>query len=195
MTARPPDWAEALLRVALEPRNFDAVSGDLLEEYRESILSVRGQLRADRWYAFEVFGYVFRSARLWAALFGSAFVARTALDWLVPTDDFHTRAAVSTYLGAGILLAAGFWAAKRVGSFGAGTIAGVAAAGFGALVSVVGAAALLAVVHDPVTMTSIRGSGGLEEVFTLPFMMVLPGFLLGTVGGVVGAAVKRRRPA
>jgi hypothetical protein len=40
-------------------------------------------------------------------------------------------------------------------------------------------------------MTAIRGSGGLGEVFELPLMMVVPGVLLGTLGGVIGTAIKR----
>jgi hypothetical protein len=46
----PPQWLERLLRMILKPRNRDAVSGDLLEEYREEIFSAKGKLRADLWY-------------------------------------------------------------------------------------------------------------------------------------------------
>jgi hypothetical protein len=186
--ATPPGWAEALLRIVLRPGDFDTVAGDLLEEYRESIHPARGRRRADLWYVTQVFGFVSPGARAGGALFGAAFVARTALDWFAPPVDFHTRANVSTELGVGILLATGFWAAWRSRSFVGGTIAGVTAAVIGAGVSLVGAAALLAVRHDPQTMAAIRGSGGLGEVFTLPLMMVLPGLLLGTVGGLAGAA-------
>lgn len=195
MSATPPGWAETLLRVVLKPLDFDSVSGDLLEEYRECILPARGQRRADFWYVRQVLGFVSPGARAGGALFGVAFVARTALDWFAPPSDFHTRANVSTELGVGILLATGFWAAWRSRSFVGGTIAGVAAAVIGAGVSLVGAAALLAVRHDPQTMTAIRGSGGLGEVFTLPLMMVLPGLLLGTVGGLAGAAGRKLHSA
>jgi hypothetical protein len=195
MSATPPRWAEALLRVFLKPGDVDSVSGDLLEEYRDSIQPVHGQRRADRWYVTQVFGFVWRDARLWAALFGGAVVARTALDWVAPPSDFHMRSAVSTAFGGGILLAAGCWAAWRSGSFVAGTIAGAATAAIGAFISIVGAGALLALWHDPATMGAIRASGGLGEVFTLPLMMGLPGVLLGTVGGVVGAAIKRLHSA
>jgi hypothetical protein len=194
-SATPPVWAETLLRVVLKPGDFESVSGDLLEEYRECILPVRGQRRADLWYVTQVFGFVSPGARLGGALFGAAFVARTALDWFAPPLDFHTRATVSTDLGVGILLMTGFWAAWRAGSFVAGIVAGVAAAVIGAVISIVGAAALLAIWHDPQTMAAIRGSGGLGEVFTLPLMMVLPGLVLGTIGGIAGAAGKRLHSA
>jgi hypothetical protein len=194
-SATPPEWAEELLRAVLKPRDFDSVSGDLLEEYRESIHPVRGQRRADRWYVLQVLGFVSPGARLGGALFGTAFVARTALDWFAPPVDFHTRAIVSTNLGVGILLGTGFWAAWRAGSFVAGIIGGVAAAVIGAGISIVGAGALLAIWHDPQTLAAIRGSGGLSEVFTLPVMMVLPGLLFGAIGGIVGAAGKWLRSA
>src|ERR1700681_4082737 len=113
MSATPPGWAEALLRGFLKPGDFDSVSGDLLEEYRDSIHPVRGQRKADVWYVTQVLGFVSRGARVWAALFGAAFVVRTAFDWLRPPLDFHTRSTVSTALGSGILVAAGLWASWR----------------------------------------------------------------------------------
>lgn len=36
---------------------------------------------------------------------------------------------------------------------------------------------------------AIDGSGGLGEVFFLPVMLVVPGMLLGTIGGVAGTVV------
>jgi hypothetical protein len=89
----------------------------------------------------------------------------------------------------------GVWASWRSGSLFAGTLAGVAATAIGAVISVIGAAGLLAIWHDADTMAAIRASGGLSEVFELPIMMILPGAVVGTVGGVVGATIKRLRPA
>ena len=195
MTPTPPSWAEALLRVILKPSDRDSVSGDLLEEYRDTIHPTRGQSAADSWYLTQVFAFMFRSARTSAMLLAAAFIARTALDWLAPPAEFHVRSAISTCLGIGILFATGLWASMRAGSLFAGTIAGVAATVFGALVSVVGAASLLAVWHDPATMAAIRASGGLGEVFELPIIMILPGAVLGTIGGMAGAAIMRLRSA
>ena len=195
MTATPPDWAEAVLRLVVRRADFDAISGDLLEEYRESIHPARGRAGADRWYVTQLGGYVVRSTRWWGLIFGAAFVLRTGLDWIVPTSDFYARSTASTAVGAGLLLIAGFLAARRSGSFAAGTVAGVATAGLGALVSIAGAGALLALRHDPATLAAIDGSGGLDEVFTMPFMLVMPGVILGTLGGTMGVAVSRRRPS
>jgi hypothetical protein len=193
VSAAPPGWAEVLLRGFLTPSDFDNVSGDLLEEYRERVYPARGSLRADIWYVTEVLGFAWRDARLWATLSALAFITRTAMDWLVPTVDFQARATATTVLGAGILLLAGFWTAQRSGSFAVGTVIGVAITGIAAAIDTVGSVALLAVWHDSKTMAAIRGSGGLEEVFTLPVLMVLPGILLCTIGGLFGAVAKRLR--
>jgi hypothetical protein len=187
----PPNWAEALLRIFLRPDVFASVSGDLLEQYRDSIHPARGRRRADRWYVTQVLGFVLRGARLWAALFAGAFVARGALDMLQPTTDFATRSEASTALAAAILLAAGFWTAWRSGSFAAGVVAGLATTAIAAVFAFVGTAALLAIWHDPRSMAAIRGSGGLEEEFVLPLFLILPGMAIAGVGGVAGATARR----
>ena len=87
-TAMPPGWADAVLRILLAPQDRQTVSGDLLEEYRERIQPARGRRRADLWYVRQVAGFAWRGNRTWAGLLGSAFVARTALDWLLPTSNF-----------------------------------------------------------------------------------------------------------
>jgi hypothetical protein len=40
-------------------------------------------------------------------------------------------------------------------------------------------------------MAAIGGSGGLSEDFTLPLLMVLPGVVVGGIGGIAGAAARR----
>jgi hypothetical protein len=191
--ARPPRWAEGLLHLVLKPGDFASVSGDLLEAYRTSITPARGLRGADVWYVRQVLGFVTRSAGWWGIVFGALWVARHALDWFAPPVDFHTRSDVSTYLGIALLLATGFWAAWRSGSFLAGTLAGALTAVTGAVVSSIGVACLLAIWHTPQTMAAIRGSGGLDEVFILAPFMVLPGVVLGTIGGLVGTGGRRLR--
>ena len=191
--AAPPRWMELVLRGFLPRRDFATVSGDLLEEYRERVYPARGRPRADAWFLTQVLGFAWRDALLWATLSAIAFITRTAMDWLVPTVDFQARATATTVLGAGILLLAGFWTAQRSGSFAAGTVIGVAITAIAAAIDTVGSVALLAVSHDSTTMAAIRGSGGLEEVFTLPVLMVLPGILLCTIGGLFGAVANRLR--
>lgn len=63
---RPPRWAESLLRVCLPPADRDAVSGDLLEEYRDTVRPFRGRFGADGWYLRRVAGVLGRL--LWPGL-------------------------------------------------------------------------------------------------------------------------------
>lgn len=142
----------------------------------------------------QIAGLAWRDNRLWAALLGGLFVGRTAFDWLVPAVDFHARATTSTFVGAGILFCAGFWGAWRSNSVRAGALAGVATASLSAIVSIIGVASLLAIWHDAQTLAAIQGSGGLEEAFTLPVMMVIPGVCLGTLGGLFGGAARKVAP-
>lgn len=46
----PPRWAETLLGAFLRPRDVDCISGDLLEEYRDSVYPRSCRRRADLWY-------------------------------------------------------------------------------------------------------------------------------------------------
>jgi len=187
----PPRWADVVLRMLLAPQDRQTVSGDLLEEYRESIHPTRGQRRADLWYVGQVAGFAWRANRIWAGLLSGAFVARTALDWFWPTADFHARSMVSTTVGTGIFVWAGFFAAWRTDALRAGALAGIATALIGAIISVVGTSLLLAIWHDAPTLAAIDGSGGLGEVFTLPVMLVVPGALLGALGGLLGGTSRR----
>jgi hypothetical protein len=134
-------------------------------------------------------GFVVRSNVVPAMLFGGAFVARTALDWLQPPTDFHTRSLISTLVAASILLVCGFFASWKSGMMMAGGLSGIATTALAALLSTIGALGLLAIWHDPSTLQAIEGSGGLSEVFSLPVMLIVPGVLLGTIGGVVGTVV------
>ena len=191
MRNNPPAWAEAILRLFLKPDVFLSVSGDLLEQYRDSILPDRGLFRADVWYLTQVLGFAFRKTSPCAALFAGAFVARFAWDMLLPTTDFHVRSQITTYTSIGILLAAGFWTAWRSGSYLAGPAAGFATVATASVLSASGNAVLLAMWHDATTMSAISASGGLDEAFLLPAILIVPGIVLGAVGGFVGAGAKR----
>ena len=191
--ATPPSWAEFALRSFLSERDFESVSGDLLEEYRENIYGTRGRLRANVWYVVQVLGFAWGHAGVWAVVFAVAFLVRTAIDWHMPTGDFQTRSAVSTLVGIGIFLMAGFWAGSRSGSYIAGAVVGLAIATLALPIQLVGAVLLLAGWHDPSVFTAIRSSGGLEEVFTMPVITVIPSVLFGAIGGVLGTKTRRLR--
>jgi hypothetical protein len=192
-SVRPPRWAEAVLRLLLRRDDAETVSGDLLEEYRETVLPSRGRGRADAWFVSQVAGFVWRSAWLWAVLFAALFMARTALDWFVPPVDFITRSLVTTYAAAGVFVAAGFWTARRSRSIRGSALAGFATAAIAAALSAGGALVLLAISHDARTWWAIDHSGGLGEVFVLPVFAVVPGTLLATIGGAAGKLLHLRR--
>jgi hypothetical protein len=182
-----------VLHAVLPYDRCESVSGDLLEAYRVTIQPARGTASADMWYIRQVAGFVWRAALLPGAIFGGAVAIRTALDWLVPPTDFHARATASTYLAITILLSVGCWASWRSGSLLAGSLAGLATTTVGAGISLGAAMVVLAVWHDAQTMAAIGASGGIGEALSLPILMIFPGVLLGTVGGVVGASLGRRR--
>ncbi len=52
--ARPPRWADATLRCLVKPGDRDAISGDLLEEYRAVRRPALGPVGADVWYIAQV---------------------------------------------------------------------------------------------------------------------------------------------
>ena len=114
-TNRPPHWAESLLRILLKPRDRDTVAGDLLEQYRESVLPTRGRLRADLWYlkqAVSLIDGVFLGALL-GLTFGLWDLFYT---WIDPLTDDTPVALLAFY---GPMFAAwgfaGFMARRRSG--------------------------------------------------------------------------------
>jgi hypothetical protein len=82
-TTLPPSWAESLLRLILRPEDRDSVSGDLLEEYRQSIVPAMGA-KANRWYIRQVTWYVLRATWAWGVLVAAICVWRYLLDTLAP---------------------------------------------------------------------------------------------------------------
>ncbi len=194
-SSSPPAWAEWVLLASLQSRDAETVTGDLLEEYRTHIAPSRGRRRADLWYATHALGFAWRRAGASVVLLTLAFLIRTAIDWRMPTADFHLRSEVSTFVSVGVFLLAGFQAGARSGSSPLGGIAGLIVALFALPLQLVGAAVLLAIWNDHATLAAIQASGGLGEVFSMPLMTVLPAAALGVIGGAAGAASRRLHPA
>ena len=187
----PPSWADLLLQLVLRPVDREPVSGDLLEEYRERVVPLRGGVYADCWYVLQVLGYVWRATGWWALVFSGLFLIRSGYDWLVPTTDFFTRSTVTTIAAASTLSIVGFRAAWRAQSIVAGTLLTVLTSQLAAVMSVTGATLMLIVWHDEATLRAIAGSGGLSEEFVLPFLMIVPAVVLGATGGVCGRFTRR----
>jgi hypothetical protein len=83
---RPPFWAELLLRLLLQPEDAETVSGDLLEEYRDTVYPSRGRWRANLWFVRQVGGFAWRGTAVWGLLVGltapTSFPVFTA--WSLP---------------------------------------------------------------------------------------------------------------
>ena len=190
-TARPPAWAEAILALLLEPANRERVTGDLLEQYRDSVLPEQGHGRANAWYVTQVAGFGWRSVWAWVVLLSAAHVTRMILDWRMPTPDFRMRAAATTYFAIALFASAGLRSAWRSRSMYAGMVAGALTSATGAAISILSALVLLAVWHDPETLAAIQGSGGLGEVFTLPLIIVVPATAIAMLGALLGKGLAR----
>lgn len=193
-TARPPRWAEALLRLLLRPKDRESVSGDLLEEYRETIVPACGRA-ADRWYVWQVGSFLLRTSLGWGALLGAALVIRYLFDTLVPATDYRMRTTTLTYTIMVATLLSGFSTAWRTRSILAGVVTSLSAATIGAIVSIVGTGVMLAIWHDPATLYEWRNSGGLDEAFIdVPLKLVAIGTVIGGVGALLGKAVAKSLP-
>jgi len=188
---QPPSWADILLRLVLRPGDRESISGDLLEEYRERIVPMYGRRCADSWYVVQVLGYVWRATRFGAVVFSGLFLTRSVYDWLVPTTDFVTRSTITTIAAAGALSIVGFRAAWRAQSVVDGTLVTVLTSQVAAVLSTIGTTLMLILWHDEATLRAIDGSGGLEEAFVLPFMMIIPAVILGATAGVCGSLTRR----
>ena len=188
-TTLPPSWAESLLRLILRPEDRDSVSGDLLEEYRESIVPALGA-KANRWYIRQVAWYVLRTTWAWGLALAVSVVFRNTLDWwLSPTQDFYARSIASTWSARAIFLGWGGLTGWGSRSLRAGALAGVLTGAIAAAIETAVSLGQLAIQHDAHTMRMIAASGGLEEVFVLPFIVIVPGTFCASVGAAIGKAL------
>jgi hypothetical protein len=183
---RPPRWAEWLLCLSLKPADRESVSGDLLEEYRETIVPTRGST-ADLWYVRQVASFLLRASWVWGGLLGAALVIRYLFDTLAPPTNYVLRATILTYTIMGACVLTGFTTAWRGRTMAAGVLIALSAAAVGALVSIVGTAIMLAIWHDPATLEAWRRSGGLDEAFIdVPLKLLALGVTLGFAGALFG---------
>ena len=187
--ARPPRWAEALLRLLLKPKDRESVSGDLLEQYRDTIVPALGPA-ADRWYIRQVGSFLLHASWVWGTFVGAALVIRYMFDTLAPPRNYAMRATILTYTILAAFLLAGFSAAWRTRSIRAGVVTAFTAAVISALFSMAGETVMLAIWHDPAHMDARRNSGGVDEAFIgVPMKMIEIGLVVGLVGALFGKGV------
>jgi hypothetical protein len=70
----------------------------------------------------------------------------------------------------------------------------VVASQIAAIISVAGGGLLLALLDTPDVRGAIAGSGGLEEVFFMPFVMIIPAVIVGSIGSAVASVGRRLLP-
>ena len=188
--ANPPRWAEALFRLLIRREDEQSVTGDLLEEYRESKVPEVGFRRANRWYVAQVAGAAWRLAAVFCMTAAILHAWRETVDELVPVASYVTRSLVLTYGMMAIYTSAGIWTGWRTGRVRAGALVAM-------LASVIGwsgawvVAASLAVMRVPNRLYP----GGVDEMFFLPLMILPLVVVLGTFGAVLGTAARRIFPA
>jgi hypothetical protein len=186
----PPKWAESVLRLVLSSKDRETVSGDLLEEYRESIVSVLGA-GADRWYVRQVARYVLGATWAWAVLVAAITLWRYLLDTLVPIHYtpgvIALRSAVMSWALIATFFLCGAWHAWRTEHLRAGVLLTLIVATIGGYLGMAGTLVCLAISHGPETMAAIEGSGGLFEGFPgAPVGLMIVALIPGTPGALVG---------
>jgi len=189
-TTLPPSWAESLLRLILRPEDRDSVSGDLLEQYRESIVPVLGAT-ANRWYIRQVASYVLRATWAWGVLVAAISVWRYLLDTLAPIHYtpgvIALRSAVMSWALIATFSGCGAWHAWRTRHLRAGVLLTLIAATFGGYLGMAGTLVCLAISHSPETLAAIEGSGGLFEGFPgVPMLLLIAAFITSTPGAIAG---------
>jgi len=191
---RPPRLAEALVRNVVEPRHRESLPGDLLEEYRDTIVDSLGASAADRWYVARALGFLWRAVWPWATLIAAILVARGLVDMLAPTHYVrgvvHPRSRVMGDALIAVWVSSGFVAAWRFGRIRSGVLVAFAAAVAGGALSVAGSVLSLAIWHDPQHLDAIAHSGGLDEMYGVPLILVPVGTWFGTLGAVAGMAAR-----
>lgn len=193
----PPRWAEATLRLLLKPQDRESVSGDLLEEYRDTIAPARGR-RADLWYISQVAWFLWRASWMWGAAVGGALLVRYLFDTLVPVTNYADRSALLSQTVMAAFGAAAGWNTWRTNQIRTGLLVALAAAVIGGAVSSAGSSVLLAIWHDPATLREWHNSGGLDEAFIGVPLLLIPISLVSGIAGAVfakGVGWPPRHPA
>jgi len=183
----PPAWADRILRILAGSDRAEAVSGDLLEEYRDTVCPDRGPLRADFWFVGRVAGYAWRTVGIWAVALAALQLGRDMLDWFLPPLDYAMRSALTTYFAISLFMALGCWRAYTTRSLRASALASLMTGALAAAMKVAGIALVIMIWRNVQT----ERSGGLEEALELPWLIILPGAIVSMIGGIIGKSISR----
>jgi hypothetical protein len=174
----PPRWEGILLRSLLRPADRDAISSDLLEEYREFRCPALGRWRANAWYLTQVLGVLWRL--LWPCVLAMIAVWQAGRYVRLPNASLFQAPGVSAQ-DAVICLVAGCWGARRTGLIRTGAL-------LGAATNVIGVAMVFLVLE-------IGNPEAIVLLFRNPALVFFPtvfgsiGFAFGAAAGAVGGLV------
>ena len=189
----PPRWAEAVLRVLLRPDVAETVSGDLLEEYRDTVFPSRGRRRADMWYAAQVTRFMLHTPLIWGLVLAAFLSARTLFDTFAPPADYSwaARSAFTTWSSITLYVFAAAWAAWRTGRASSGPLVALVTHVIGwTLRAVFDTVLFVSVVrYNPKMLDLFEITGGWGEEWGVPLMLLPIVVVLGTLGGVVGKSL------
>jgi hypothetical protein len=188
---------------ALLPRASDeSVSGDLLEQYRETVFPARGALGANVWYVRQAAGFLWRSTWIFVVFFASILILRTIVDTFAPPGlaphSYQFRSALSGRSAIGTFLVAGLFAGYRTGRSSAGLLTALvtSAAGYAIAVCFDIVLFLTVIQHDAEKLSLFYITGGWGEELGLPIIHTFIAAMLGLLGGTCGEYLSRirRRP-
>lgn len=185
---RPPRWMESTLRLLLDPINAETVSGDLIEEYRESVYPGKGKLKADLWFLRQVLSFTWRSSLLGSLIVAVLVSGRFVLDTFAPSTNWGPRSAFTTWSLIAAYLVIGFWAARRTRHAMTGTVIAISTHVIAHLLSTAVTVVLFFAVirDDPGMQRLFYVTGGWDEIWGLPLMLLPIVAVLGSIGGVAG---------
>jgi hypothetical protein len=191
-TLNPPAWAQALLNSLLPDATQESVSGDLLEQYRESALSSRA--RADRWYVKQLLGFLWRLCALFVVLRVAAVLGRDVVDAFWPPQfwavahAYQARSAFTTYAAILTYLLAGMTGAFRSGRVQTGIVAAVATHVLTYAITVSCELPFyFAVIRPDATRLNIfEVTGGWGEQLGLDFVVLPVVVAIAALGGLAG---------
>jgi hypothetical protein len=199
----PPRWAEAVLRLLLRSDVAETVSGDLLEEYRETVHPARGRWRADLWYVAQVLRFMSGAPLWYGLLFAALLFGRELLDTFAPPSNWYPRSAVTSWAAIALVVLAGGWGGWRTSRVRSGTLVAIVAVVIGYALAVSFNAALYESVirHDPVKLRMFqmiedyeRGvAAGWVEVWEVRLMVLAIVAGLGALGGLAGKSLGSAR--
>ena len=188
----PPLWAQELLGLTLAARDQKTIAGDLLEEYRGTMVPARGVRGADAWYIRQVAVFLWMAAAPFAILLAASVFIRFVMDAWLPTTTFAQRSLMTSISGAGIYVAMGAYTGWRTRQVRSGMLVALTATMAAVAMNAASSMIFVGIWHDPQTLAAVRNSGGFEEHFTLLLFPVLPvGLLLSAAGAVCGKGLRR----